>query len=80
MIKLEKNKLEEIIDDLECPEDFKCYKSNFNDLCEMEDLGMDSFVLCLDKKSKWCTFSISFGDSKYCKCPLRVYIAKELKK
>ena len=80
MSKGSKKKLEEIIDDLKCPYDFVCYKSNFEKLCDAKDIGMESFLLCLDDTPGECVFSLSFGESKFCKCPLRVYIAKELKK
>jgi hypothetical protein len=75
-----KKKIKEIAGNIKCTKDFKCYKSNFNDLCEMKDLGMDSFLLCLDKKSKDCAFMVFFGGAYLCRCPLRICIAKELKK
>jgi hypothetical protein len=73
-----KKKLEEIIDNLQCPYDFLCYKSNFKKLCKAQDIGIESFLVCLDDTPEECVFTLSFGGSKFCKCPLRVYIAKEL--
>jgi hypothetical protein len=74
-----RQKILKIIDGIQCPKDFECYKSGFENLCEMKDIGLDSFLECLDKEASSCTFSVSFGIN-YCKCPLRIYIAKELKK
>lgn len=73
-------KLKKIIDGLRCPKDFECYKLRFDDLCKAEDIGLDSFVMCLEKDSLKCVFSLPFGDIYICKCPLRIYICKELKK
>ena len=80
MKKLKKKILKEIIDDIQCPKDFECYKSEFEHLCEIKDIGVDTFLECLDKEANGCTFSVSFGGSYFCRCPLRIYIAKELKK
>ena len=74
-----KRKVEEIIDGLRCPEGFECYKS-FDVLCKAEDIGLGSYLLCINSKSKKCLFAVPFGNGYFCKCPLRVYIAKEFKK
>jgi hypothetical protein len=73
--------IERIIGQLKCPKDFVCYKSGFETLCKAEDVGMESYLACLEEHSFECKFSVGFfGDRYYCACPLRVYIAKELKK
>jgi len=74
------NKLEKIIKGMQCAKDFKCYKSNFKNICKSKDIGLDNFLLCLEKNVKDCSFNIYFGEAVFCKCPLRIYIAKELKK
>jgi hypothetical protein len=75
-----KKELEEIIDDLQCPKDFKCYKSGFETLCKAEDIGLESYLVCWEEDIRDCKFSFPFGDDCFCKCPLRIYIAKELNK
>ena len=75
-----RKQLDKIIDGIKCPYDFKCCKSDFKDLCKAQDIGMESFLKCLDRTSEECVFSMSLADSKFCKCPLRLYIAKVLKK
>ena len=72
--------IEEIIDGLKCPKDFVCYKSEFKRLCRVKDIGMESFLICLENKLLECRFSIYFGELYFCQCPLRVYIAKNIKK
>jgi hypothetical protein len=73
-------KLREVIGDLECPKDFKCCVEGFENLCKAEDIGLDSHLKCLEEHPVNCPFSVSFGRSYFCRCPLRVYIAKILKK
>jgi hypothetical protein len=51
-----RKKIKKIIDDIECTKDFECYKSEFEHLCEIKDLGMDSFLECVDKEANGCTF------------------------
>ena len=73
--------IEEIIGQFKCSKDFECYKSGFENLCKAEDVGMDSYLHCLEEDPVECKFSvILFGDRYYCECPLRIYIAKVLKK
>jgi hypothetical protein len=74
-----RHKIEEIIGEIKCPYAFRCCKSEFQDVCNARDIGIESFLECLDKE-KDCKFAFSFGQGHLCKCPLRVYIAKELKK
>jgi len=78
------DKIEEIIDGLQCPKDFKCYKNGFEGICQVKDVGLDSIVECIETTENQCgnncTFHISYGHSYYCSCPLRVFIAKRLNK
>ena len=72
--------IEDIIDKLQCSKGFECYKSGYKNLCKAEDIGLESFLVCLEKNSSDCKFSISFGEGFFCQCPLRVYIAKKINK
>ena len=74
------NILEKIIDKHKCPYDFVCYNSKFKKLCNAKDIGMESFLVCLEEKPEECVFSMSLAGSKFCRCHLRVYIAKVFKK
>ena len=78
----DKGEVEQIIAQMECAKDFECYKSGFERLCKARDGGLKQHVWCLEEHnvSLDCRFSLSFGDGMLCKCPLRVYIAKRLKK
>ena len=72
--------IEDIIDGIRCPKDFACYKMGFENLCEAKDFGLSDFLRCLEKNPKECKFSAPYGSWYLCQCPLRIYIAKKLKK
>lgn len=75
-----KKELEIIIGKMNCPKDFVCYKSGFKNLCKADDIGLDSLLICLEEEPTNCNFATPFGYSHFCQCPLRVYIAKKIKK
>jgi hypothetical protein len=72
--------IEDIIDGIRCPKDFACYKMGFENLCKAKDFGLSDFLECLEKDPEGCKFSVPYGSWYLCQCPLRVYIAKKLKK
>jgi len=73
-------KIDEIIGGMKCPKGFKCYINGFKNLCKAEDIGKKNILVCLDENPEECVFSMPIGSKNYCQCPLRVYLAKELKK
>jgi hypothetical protein len=75
-----KLELEQIIGGLQCPKDFKCYKMGFENLCKAKDVGLESHLECLEEHPFQCKFSVAFGRSYFCHCPLRIFLAKKLKK
>ncbi len=75
-----KKEIEEIIGQMKCSKDFQCYRFGFEKVCKAREIGVESFLDCLEEKPLGCKFSMLFGDTYMCQCPLRVYIAKKLKK
>jgi hypothetical protein len=75
-----KNEIEEIIGQMQCAKDFQCYKSGFEILSKTKDIGLELYLQCLEENVFGCQFSVRFGGNYFCECPLRVYIAKEMKK
>ncbi len=69
-------KINEIIEKFECPKGFSCCTEGFEKLCKAKDIGLHSILECLDKDGPLCLFSINVHGAYYCKCPLRVRIAK----
>jgi len=72
--------LQEIMGGFTCPKDFKCYKSGFENLCQANDVGKQTFVQCLELNPDGCSFSKLIAIAYICYCPLRIYISKKLKK
>jgi hypothetical protein len=75
-----KKKIEEIMSQMQCSKNFKCADSNFEILCKAKDSGMENFLDCLEEIPSICSFALSFGYGYLCSCPLRVFLAKKLKK
>jgi hypothetical protein len=71
-----KKKLEDLIGQIQCPKDFICYRSGLEKLCKAEDVGMKSYLKCLEESPRDCVFSLGYAESYYCTCPLRRHIAK----
>ncbi len=72
--------MNETIENSACTKGFKCCTEVLENLCKAEDVGMESYLHCLEERPLECTFSVGFfGDRYYCNCPLRVYIAKKSK-
>lgn len=75
-----KGQVEEIIDKMECPTYFLCYKSGFMNLSTIRIIGDTELIECLEESPQTCKFGFSFGQGTFCKCPLRHYIAKNFHK
>jgi hypothetical protein len=76
----QRKEIEEIINQFKCQRDFLCCKRDFEDLCKAEDIGLETFLKCLDEDPRSCPVSVPFGYGYLCECPLRMYICKKLKK
>jgi hypothetical protein len=48
--------------------------------CKAKDVGLDSYVECLEECSHMCPFSVRYAHSHYCKNLARVFAAKQLGK
>ena len=69
------SEIEEIADRIDCPFDFRCYKSGLEDLCGSPMIDSGKLVGCRHEDAEACPFSVSFGSDLLCACPLRLYIA-----
>jgi len=69
--------VEELMHETELPKDFKYYKPGVGFTCKAKDVGMESYLACLEERK----FSVGFfGDRYYCSCSARIYVAKILEK
>ena len=81
MNRLHKNKIQYLIEYMRfCPKDFKCVKSDFKDMCNAKDVGLDHFLMCLAEKPFECPSSIKHNNEYYCDCPLRIFIGKNIER
>ncbi|UCD00056.1 MAG: hypothetical protein JSW66_09270 [Phycisphaerales bacterium] len=72
--------IEGIMSSMDCQKDFKCYKSDFDSICRAVHRGLDTLADCCDHGNTACAFRVPFGRGAFCRCPLRIYIAKHFKK
>ena len=77
-MKIEK-KIEEIKQQVTCANQFQCLDNNFEKLPPVEKIGFDNYVIfCRDNKTSKCNYSIPFGRSHFCTCPMRHYLSQGL--
>lgn len=73
-------KIEQLMEEMGCPKDFKCVKENFDRLCQVRKFGRDEHFECLEKNPSNCPFAIPSIYRYICICPLRTHIVQKLKK
>ncbi len=61
-----------------CPEGCKCHGQGDEGLCQAMDVGLETYVECMETPPFECPSSICFGGIHYCSCPTRVDLTKEL--
>jgi hypothetical protein len=72
-----KKEMEKIMAEMKCPKDFECCKLGSNEPSRTRDIGIKSFLECLGEGPQGCKFSLSFGYSWFCRCPLQLHLAKK---
>ena len=77
MEQLNMEKAKQILGDLECRKGLLCVKRGLEDLCRARDTRLETYLECLEE-GETCPFSIPFGHGFLCKCPVRMYIKREL--
>ena len=80
-----KEKMEDIImgmrtDSMYCSKGFRCYNSSLEDLCEVKGVGAFDTIQCMSEDAQCCGFSFGAIGERYCKCPLRRYIASNFQR
>jgi hypothetical protein len=73
----QKRRIEEIMAGMQCSKGFERCKDGLGNLCKAKDRGVPGYVDCLEN-GVLCEFRLPYGDGAFCKCGVRVYIAKEL--
>jgi len=69
-----KKKIAELIKTTDCEKGFKCRE--LKNLCKAADYGLPGYAECLEQGT--CQFKVPYGNIVFCRCPVRVYIVKNL--
>ena len=72
--------IERIMASMKCPKGFVCYRSGFRDLCKVTTAGEGKIIECSPENRGPCVYRFSFAGRVFCKCALRYYIARNLKR
>jgi hypothetical protein len=72
-------RMQDIMGEMQCPKDFECYKSGFEELCKVRIICGGQLIECLEEKAQSCQLGFSFGYGYFCDCKLRKYIARNFK-
>jgi len=72
----EKQIVRRFMNEMNCPKGFSCLSGGPKDLCKARDIGSDIYVECLDALPQACSFAMPFGKTNFCKCPIRIYLAR----
>ena len=78
-----RKKIGKILGHMECAKGFMCAESGFERLCKARDFGNESYLECLEKTYPPCPFALVYHydhETRFCRCPLRVYLAQNLGK
>ncbi len=70
--------IEKLIAETDCPKDFRCTELGYKHCCKVKDMGLETYLKCLEQNHSNCKFRLLFGDFNLCKCPLGVYLVKNL--
>jgi hypothetical protein len=73
-----KGHIEKITSEMECPKDFICLESDFENLSKIKLIAGGERIVCLEEEQLRCKFALCYGSLTLCQCPLRNYIAKNL--
>ena len=72
--------IQKIISSMKCEKDFECFKSGFQKLCKIKSIGDGKVIECSPENQGSCEYRFTFMDKNFCKCELRYYVARNLKK
>ncbi len=80
MEKYHEERIQRIMAEMDCPKDFECAKTDFKNICKVTSNGLTGYVRCSpeETKSAHCRLAVPFGGAILCRCPVRVYLARNL--
>gem|GEM_PF-526188 len=73
----EKQIIRRFMGSVDCPKDFSCLATDSQALCKARDIGSDIYLECLEDFPETCSLSMPFGETNFCRCPVRIYLARK---
>lgn len=70
--------IQSIMDGMQCPKAFECYKSGFQGLCAARPAKDGRLTECVMDRREACRFAVDFGLGRFCECPMRNFLLKTL--
>ena len=75
-----KREIDKIKAGMHCPAGFVCVNNNFEQLCKIKETGVHDFIECSEENPVTCPFGVMCEDKRFCECPLRIYLFRDLGK
>ncbi|MBN1796279.1 MAG: hypothetical protein JW804_06365 [Sedimentisphaerales bacterium] len=69
-----KKKVLELFEQSDCTKKPNCIDKNFKHLPDIRQISSTDLFEC--NQSQGCPYALSFGNSAFCKCPVRTYLKK----
>ena len=76
--KEDREKIKELLGEIECPSEFKCAASGFRYICNAGKNEKTCEIRCLEEIPENCVFAEPMDGEFRCGCPLRRYVAEKL--
>ncbi len=74
----DRERIKELLGEVECPKAFKCAASGFRYLCQVKAGGENKQLICRDDNPNQCVFANPSNGDFLCDCPLRRYLFEKL--
>ena len=71
-------KIKQVLENSTCPHGCKCYRLKLEDICKARATDLENLLECIEDNPEQCTFSMAFGGTYFCKCQVRIELAKIL--
>jgi len=75
MVDSYERRTKEIIAGMTCRKNCECYTSNNTNCNSSARSAGEEGIWCMDDKAQSCDFSLYFGSSYSCRCPLQLHLA-----
>ena len=73
-------RLEALVRETGCNKDLRSLVSKPGEYCDCRDTELKGFLECRHEHPQGCKYMLPFGYGFFCKCPLALYLYREMKK